>query len=362
MKRYKSIALLAALILLLSSCFSGNETVIPLEESVEVKYDTAEVVRKDLYIRYQYEAYVRAAMETASYGKKTGILEEFYVRTGDIVKKGDPIARLDVSMLEQQIASLRDNLSHRKKKLEYDLEQKQYDIELAEIDLEALRSSGTSDSEIELARLAVEKLEAEKQYIRELGEIEIKQTEDSIAGLEVELEGAVALAPCDGEVVSLAMLNPGDRVPAYMTIAHIADKSQLYVHYDGSDQISSSSIRYIANIRGREYELAPIEYDRDEYITLVLSGKRPPYRFSFVDESEGIEAGDFAALMAYTQEAKDVLVVPSNSLYFSSGQNYVYRLVNGEKVYTEVTCGIRTDSYVEIKSGLEEGDEVFVKQ
>jgi multidrug efflux pump subunit AcrA (membrane-fusion protein) len=346
---------------LLPSCSPGQETAVSLAEAVEVKYDTAAVTRRNLVSRYQYESYVKAVIEEVSYEKRSGILKKFYVNVGDIVKKGDPIVELDISALEEQIDMARSNLSYRKKKFEYDLEQKQYDIELAEIDLKALVSAGAKESEIELAEINIEKLKTELKYISKTGELDIKKAEDNLKELESSINGSIATAPCDGEVVSLAQLSPGDRVSAYMPLAHIADNSRLYIQYDGSDSIYKG-IRYTALIDGVEYDLEAVVYDPQEYLTLVLSGRKPPARYTFVNTPDSADAGAFAALISYAREAENVLAVPVNSLYYSGSVNYVYRMVNGEKVYTEVTCGIRTDSYVEIKSGLEEGDEVFVKQ
>jgi len=361
MKRIKFLALAAALMMLLPSCSDKDEASIPLAESVEVKHDTAKVTRRDLLLCYQYEAYVKATIEKVEFTNRSSTLKKFYVSVGDYVKKGDPIAELDTTAIEEQIDSARSSLAYRKKKLEYDIEQKQYDIQLAEINVKALVSAGADESEIELARLNVEKLKTDLEYIRKNAELDIKKAEDNLKELESTLDGSILTAPCDGEIASLAQLAPGDRVSPNTALAYVADNSRLYVLYEGSSNVYPG-IRFTALIDGEEYELEQIKYDVQEIIAMMLADKTPPAKFTFVNTPENVKAGDFAALISYVREADNVLAVPVNSLYSSGSVNYVYRMVSGQKVYTEVSCGMRTNSFVEITSGLEEGDEVFVKQ
>ena len=89
-----------------------------------------------------------------------------------------------------------------------------------------------------------------------------------------------------------------------------------------------------------------------------------PTKFAFADEknAEEVSAGDYAELLVYEAEADDVLRVPANAVYSPGASPYVYVMENGEKVYTPVTVGIKSASFTEITSGLQEGDVVFVKQ
>ena len=101
-------------------------------EPVEVQYDTAVATRMDMSRRRQYEAYVKAEIEEVSFEKRSGKLGEFYVSLV-IVYQRDPIAALDVTDLQDQIAAASDELDYKLSKTAYDLRQKQYDIELAEL-------------------------------------------------------------------------------------------------------------------------------------------------------------------------------------------------------------------------------------
>lgn len=361
MKIIKKISLLLLLCLALSSCSTQTDNGIVLADPVEVVHDTAVVTRMDLAKRRQYEAYVKAEIEQVSFEKRSGKLKEFYVSLGDIVSEGDPIAALDVSDLQTQIDTATDELNYRVKKLEYDLKQKQYDIELAEIDLSSLMESDASQIDIDIVKLSIEKLKKEAEYIKKTGELEIEQARKKVSSLEQSLEGTVVYAPCDGEVVHLEPIPAGGRVAVNYSICYIADKSRLYVQYDGTEPIPSN-VRTTALINGTEHPLTKKEYDPQEYIALLLSGFRPPTLLTFDADTSDVSAGDFAALVVYERESTDVLAVPVNAVFYNAGEYYVYQVADGEKIYTAVECGLKTDSFIEITAGLEEGDVVFVKQ
>lgn len=55
------------------------------------------------------------------------------------------------------------------------------------------------------------------------------------------------------------------------------------------------------------------------------------------------------------------VVVPIDAVVEKKGQKYVYRVVDGKAVLTEVSIGLTTDSDVEITKGVEAGDRVVVK-
>ena len=361
MKIIKKISLFLILCLALPACSSQANTEIVLAEPVEVLHDTAVVTRMDLSKRRLHEAYVKAEIEQVSFEKRSGKLREFYVSVGDLISEGDPIAALDVTDLQAQIDTASDELDYRIEKLTYDLKQKHYDIELAELDQSALIEAGASDLDIEISKISIDKLISDAEYIKKNGELEIEQARKKLNTLQQSLEGTVIYSPCDGEVVYIQPIPMGSRVAANNSVCYIADKSRLYVQYDGTDSIPKD-VRITALINGDEYPMVKEEYDKQEYMALMLSGIRPPTLLTFLEDYGDVTAGDFAALIVHERESIDVLAVPVNAVFYNAGEYYVYLIDDGEKIYTSVECGLRTDSFTEITAGLEEGDVVFVKQ
>ena len=57
-----------------------------------------------------------------------------------------------------------------------------------------------------------------------------------------------------------------------------------------------------------------------------------------------------------------MLTVPVNALYRDETGQYVYRMEDGKRVRCEVEVGMTSDVKAEILEGLQEGDEVYVKE
>ena len=110
------------------------------------------------------------------------------------------------------------------------------------------------------------------------------------------------------------------------------------------------------------YPVELIEYTNEEFMAAVLANYVPA-RFR-LPEDLSVQAGASAQLLVVNRRAEDALYLPKGAVYERSGLNngYVYRIINGEKVYTEVTYEFQTESWVVISSGLTEGEVVYVPQ
>ncbi len=73
---------------------------------------------------------------------------------------------------------------------------------------------------------------------------------------------------------------------------------------------------------------------------------------------ESIILGMEAKVSVQTAEEKDILVIPSASVNYSSDGIFCYVLVDGIIEKRDIETGISDDEYIQILSGLEEGDKV----
>ena len=140
----------------------------------------------------------------------------------------------------------------------------------------------------------------------------------------------------------------------------------MFVEYGGSEYFSYYEGQLIqGQVGNRMFDLIHVPLDREEILFYMLEGRTPKIRFNFIENEnlEGVKPGDFVSIYLYTDYRENVLLVPINSLYSSAGEGtYVYLMIDGEKVRQRVDTGLRNESFAEIRDGLEEGDEVFVKQ
>lgn len=82
-------------------------------------------------------------------------------------------------------------------------------------------------------------------------------------------------------------------------------------------------------------------------------------RVSFDNDGE-LKLGMSGTASIAIEKAEDVIAVPVNAVSTRGGTSYV-TLAEDEETPVEVETGISNGSYIEIKSGLEEGDVVLVK-
>lgn len=80
------------------------------------------------------------------------------------------------------------------------------------------------------------------------------------------------------------------------------------------------------------------------------------------DNDGSLKLGMSGTASISLEKAEDAVAVPVGAVSTRQGSSYVTTLVDGEQTQTEVETGISNDSYIEIKSGLEEGDTVLVKK
>lgn len=85
-----------------------------------------------------------------------------------------------------------------------------------------------------------------------------------------------------------------------------------------------------------------------------------PATISLTDVPSGVRLGQTATVEITVAKAEDVLYVPSAAVRTAGGQSTVTVVRNGEQSSVTVEIGVKGDQGTEIKSGLEEGDQVVV--
>jgi macrolide-specific efflux system membrane fusion protein len=81
---------------------------------------------------------------------------------------------------------------------------------------------------------------------------------------------------------------------------------------------------------------------------------------SLTDVPGSLRIGQTATVRVTTQTAQNVLYVPTAAVKTAGGQSTVTVLQNGKQVIKPVQIGVKGDQGTEIKSGLNEGDEVVI--
>jgi len=346
-KRYpKAAAFLAAVMTAasMSGCYllPDEEEVLPppVVKTSEVTYSTVTAVKKDLEKRILTTGIITAENQyKLMYEKQGGTIAKFYVRTGDAVKKGDPICELDTQDVDYQI------------------KEKELYKKRAQLNVSIIKQNGGSVAEIDRAGVEVELLTNELNKLYEKKKL------------------AVLRAPVDGVVSYIADVKSGDNVGTGQSIATVIDTSSLYIPIKPSSNIALFKIGTELQIKVGETQYAGevfmnpttvaelMEKNQGEHNAADNTGIKYELETIYVRFKDTVPTetvGQLADCILVQDKVTNAIVISNNLIKTVDGQDMVYVLKEGSKVPVYITVGLKTGSQSEIVSGLSEGDEIIL--
>lgn len=171
-------------------------------------------------------------------------------------------------------------------------------------------------------------------------------------------------APLSGTIIE-ANIVPGKQVNAGDQLFRIIDTRTVWVHA----RVASTEIGRLARPRRAWLQLAgigePIEInDRNGKLVSVSTAIDPatrtfPVIFEVRNPNENLRIGMFGEIMIATGGKNKTLVIPETALIEEEGRYSTYVHVEGESfAKREVAIGERNGKFVEVRSGLTEGERV----
>ncbi len=345
-----------------ASAPTGSEAPELLEPAgVELDYAPATVM--DLYTTTAYSSAVVPHVEELFF-TVDGTVEDVRVTLGSQVKKGDVLITLDEESLLEQEESMLANLEYTRATYENALKIAALDQQIASLQLEEMRKSGASDVQIAQKQADISMTELQNRQTQEQYALHLSELEAELEQLQKKIGENELVAPCDGTVVAIDDLRAEYGVSAYDVIVQIADESKLRLSGEFITEGNLRSAHEIYALIGPEkYPLRYIPVDMDEYLSTVFAGGTLHTEFEFVDGQPDVASGDYAAVCVVTGFVEDALCIPVNALYSDSAGRYVYKLEeDGSRSRVSVHTGSTNKLYIQITEGLEEGDQVYVKE
>lgn len=175
--------------------------------------------------------------------------------------------------------------------------------------------------------------------------------------LEIQRDGAI-LAEMDGSVYSL---DHTEETPTAVVTLSADEKMSVTIDVDEADilslELGQTVTVKVSSVSDDSFEGTLTEIDR----TSTSSGT-----YSAVvelDKVDGMLSGMTASVSVQIEGVENALLIPLEALHETSNGAYVYTSYNAElQEYggkVDVVTGLENSSYVEIKSGLKEGDTVY---
>ena len=299
--------------------------------------------------------YIVAQRKASVSSKGTGILVYLGVVEGDKVKAGQIIARLDDRDIVAQLDEAKSSL------------------QLYEAQLKEVENNFNREKELFLRGLSSQQSldQAESAYKSLLANIDIANAR--IRAAEVSLENMIIRAPFDGTVLTKnaevgEIVAPfGASTTSRAAVVTIADMNSLMVETDVSEsniekinQDQDCEIVLDANpakrYQGYVFKIVPTA-DRSKATVLVKVAFKN-YDNSVLPEM----SAKVSFLSERTKEEEDqrpVLTLPLSAVEDVGGKKVVYLINDNVAVQKEITTGRLFGNYVEITSGLEDGDKVI---
>jgi RND family efflux transporter MFP subunit len=260
----------------------------------------------------------------------SGKLVELLVKEGDVVGKGQVLARLDNELTQLQ-------------------------IENAKLNIEQLKNDNIRFANLRKDQ-AVSAMEAEKM------ELALKSAEVQLKQLQKQLKSSSIVAPFSG-VVTKKLVDLGSMVMPGTPIVELTDISTLKL------TISVPERDVMKFKKGQKVIANADIYGRDEFngsVSMIAVQADGSHNFKIQTSIQNtgvnkIMAGMYGSVALENSTSVTTLAVSRKALVGSSKNPQVYVVRNGKSILTSFSAGTSDGEYIEVVSGLSKSDVVVVK-
>ncbi len=366
-KDKKTIIIILSFVLLLTliGVYSRREILFAKKDKINeqqpaiVKVQTAET-NSNICENIAQNTSIEAVNRVKLTPRVTGRLEKIFVKRGDIVHEGEPVAYLEheqqdalIGAAEAQKASAMADSEKAKAEMmneKTNLERYKRLLDAGFSTMQQYDAASTSYASAKASYNAA--LAKERQ-----AQSELKRSKSS-------KDDYIIKAPLNGTVLNDYSISAGAMISPSSPILDIADLSRLKATLKiPESKIFTVKMGMPVTIR---FDALPDEEFKG-YVTATDQYVEPSTRTSNVEiELDNRAAGGklrpgmFGQASITEREAKNVIAIPESSLHSSESGFYVLVAESGKAKQRVISVGIRQGSLVEITKGLKTGDKVII--
>jgi len=292
----------------------------PIKEAREIEYKTVTVTRMDIAKKINLFPQWKAATKvTYSFTEFNAPLLEFKVSQGDVVEPGDILAILDIGDIDTQLRDM--EITYQKQKLSYERTLERY-------------NAGTLSG-----------------YDLRIAELDFEDVVNRYNDLKEEKAGSLLVSEIEGTVLTIMDFEPEEMVNTGINIITLVRNDDIILQ-GSSTQVRSSPVSVgdpvilesfgdalngtISAISGSLVTIEP-EYMLDEW-----------------------KLGSTVLVEIPVDSAQGVLVIDRQAIKTVGGMSYVRVLIDGVAVEKGINLGISSGRWIEVTSGLTEGELVII--
>lgn len=258
-----------------------------------------------------------------------GRLVEILVREGTEVAEGTPLFKVDDQELKAQVARA------------------QADRDLAQQALTRTR------------QLLADKAAAPADVER--AEAQMRSTQAGLDLLQLRLDRTVVRAPFSGvagqRLASLGdYVNNSTRLITLQTVNPQRAAFQVPERYADQLKLGQKVLFRVAALAGRDFTGTVNFVDP----MVQLPGRTITVKAAVPNPRRELQSGMFIEARLETARRPNATVVPEDAVSPMQGLMFVWVIQDGKAMRKEVSLGVRTPGYVEVRSGVEPGDQVVV--
>jgi len=301
----------------------------PVKEPKPVELKTVPVERGDVVKTIRPNGtFVSTSRVELSFDSSGYYFKEFKVNVGDRVSKGDVVAVVDTSSLEEQI------------------EQEEYNLKKLRLDY------------------AAAKFEGKDQFTLQKFEIDLKNQEEKLDKLKTTYENGFLISPIDGVVIDVNRnIREGDLVEPNSRLAVVADLDNVFLEITNDDKsqlkLGQKCEVYVANKGPYEGEVISTPDMQVGDGAAYIKVKDLPVMNTVAGQKSSI-VNSYGSIVAVVDERKNVIRVSKGYVKKSGKDAYVYVLENGVKTQRMVKLGLEGNQEYEILEGLDVGDLIVI--
>lgn len=353
MKRYLQTITFAAIAITVASCGNkdqqqGGHGPLP--------YKVVEVPTQNVTGYKNYPTTIQGKVASDVRAKISGYIQEVYVDEGAIVRKGQPLFRLETNMLNES----------------------------ADAAKAAIR---TAEAQVNVAQVNVDKLVplVTKGIISkiqlETAQANLASAKSQVAAAKAQhksivanIDYAIVKSPIDGIVGAIkfregTLVSPSDPQP--LTV--VSDDSDIYAYFtlnekeyfDFLEKIEGKSLKEkLSHLPTVKLQLANGQVYEETGKIETISGQINPttgtvqLRALFNNPNRLLSNGNSGTLLL-PNEYTNVLVVPESATFEQQGQVYVYTVANDTAKATKIEVIDRVNKLAIVKEGVKKGEKII---
>jgi len=371
-------------------------------DEVESATSTATVARRDFSSSVLATGAVQAQVgaEVRVGARLSGKVERLYANIGDNVTRGQIVAELEKADLEAMVGQRQAELDLAQAKLAAVEALLPKEMEKAQLDLDECQATYTlnkkelerqsklyardaaTEEEIDVAEeqysvsktrvdLASKALElAETRYAEEMrqGRPEVARAVAARENARVQLSYATITAPIDGVIASVSTeegetVAAGMQAPTFVTIIDLK-RLQVDAYVDevdiGKVKVGQRAVFTVDTFPAMDFEgkasaIYPKAVIQDNVVNYdVVVDIETSYYGLLRPEMT-------ASVTIFLERRENVLAIPAKAVQRERGKNVVYVTADDRTEPREIKVGWRDGQWIEVASGLEEGETVLLE-